>query len=124
MKNFIMHWTLFPSYDIINNGQCPLHICDHTHGHQRRKQMKLRDDFITQNIDDVQFLVPLSSKGFSGIVKSNPTAAFIVDCLKKETTVKQITEKLCAKYNVTEEKAAEDVKTIIGKLRGIGAIVG
>lgn len=86
--------------------------------------MKLRDDFITQNIDDVQFLVPLSSKGFSGIVKSNPTAAFIVDCLKKETTVKQITEKLCAKYDVTEEKAAEDVKTIIGKLRGIGALVG
>ena len=38
--------------------------------------------------------------------------------------MKQITEKLCAKYNVTEEKAAEDVKTIIGKLRGIGAIVG
>ena len=43
--------------------------------------MKLKDDFITQMIEGTQFLVPLGGEAFNGIVRSNKTAAFIVDCL-------------------------------------------
>ena len=52
--------------------------------------MKLKDDFITQDIDDTQFLVPIGAEAFQGLVRSNKTAAFIVDCLKEETTPEDI----------------------------------
>ena len=41
--------------------------------------MKLKPDFITQNIEDTQFLIAIGGEAFSGIVRSNKTAAFIVD---------------------------------------------
>ena len=54
--------------------------------------MKLRPDYLTQDIDDVQFLVPVGAGTFNGLIRSNKTAAFIVNCLKKETTKEQIVE--------------------------------
>ena len=41
--------------------------------------MKLKDSFITQDIDGAQFMVTVGEASFTGIVKSNKTAAFIVD---------------------------------------------
>ena len=85
--------------------------------------MKLKSDFITQGIDDTQFLVPVGAESFQGIVRSNKTAAFIVDCLREETTEEAIIAKLLEKYDVSEERAGADVRAIVEKLRGIGAIV-
>ena len=48
--------------------------------------MKLKSDFITQTIDGTQFLVSIGAESFQGIARSNKTWAFIVDCLKEETT--------------------------------------
>ena len=48
--------------------------------------MKLKSSFVTQTIEDTQFLVPLGSEKFHGIVRNNATAAFIVDQLKNDTT--------------------------------------
>ena len=61
--------------------------------------MKLKPDFITQNIDSTQFLVPIGAGSFQGIVRSNKTAAFIVDCLKEETTEEAIIDVMCKKYD-------------------------
>ena len=52
--------------------------------------MKLKDSFMTQEVDDVQFLVPLGQEDFRGLVRSNPTAAFSVNCLGQETTAEEI----------------------------------
>ena len=85
--------------------------------------MKLKDDFITQTIDDVQFLVPVGGEAFSGVARSNETAAFIVDCLKEETTEEKIVDAMCAKYDAPRETIAADVKEILDVLRGINALV-
>ena len=85
--------------------------------------MKLKDDFITQTIDDVQFLVPVGGESFSGVARSNETAAFIVDCLKEETTEEKIVDAMCAKYDAPRETIAADVKEILDVLRGINALV-
>ena len=53
---------------------------------------------------------------------SNKTAAFIVDCLKEETTKEQIVDAMCAKYDAPSETISEDVQEILDKLNGIGAI--
>lgn len=59
---------------------------------------------------------------FSGIVRSNPTAAFILNCLAEETTEAEIVAKLLAKYDAPEAMIAEDVRKILDTLRGIGAL--
>ena len=84
--------------------------------------MKLKTDFITQDIDDTQFLVPVGAEAFSGIVRSNKTAAFIVDCLKEDTTEEKIVDAMCAKYDAPRAEIAADVKEIISTLRGINAL--
>ena len=47
--------------------------------------MKLKDTFVTQEMDGEQIMVEAGG-GFAGMVRSNATAAFIVDQLKTETT--------------------------------------
>ncbi len=86
--------------------------------------MKLKKDFITHEIDGTQFLVPVGGEAFSGLVRSNKTAAFIVDCLKEETTADEIVDKMCAKYDAPRATIAADVAAVIENLRGIHAIEG
>ncbi len=84
--------------------------------------MKLKDTFITQDIDGTQFMVAVGETSFTGIVKSNKTAAFIVDRLKEETTKAQIVDAMCAKYDAPRDRIEADVETVLNKLRGIGAL--
>ena len=83
--------------------------------------MKLKDNFITHETDGEQIMVAADGS-FAGMVRSNATAAFIVDCLKTETTETEILDKMLAKYDGDKNVMAEDIKVIIGKLRKIGAI--
>ena len=84
--------------------------------------MKLKPDFITQTIDNTQFLVPIGAESFQGIVRSNKTAAFIVDCLKEETTEEAIVDAMCKKYDAPRDVIAADVKNILNTLRRINAL--
>ena len=51
--------------------------------------MRLKDTFITHDSDGEQVLIDVTSS-FAGLVRSNKTAAFIVECLKTDTTKEQI----------------------------------
>ena len=84
--------------------------------------MKLKSDFIVQDIDDTQFLVPLGHEAFNGIVRSNKTAAFIVNCLKEETSKDRIVDAMCAEYDAPRETIAADVDEILETLRSIHAL--
>ena len=84
--------------------------------------MKLKTNFVTQEIEGVQFLVPLGGEGFHGMVRSNKTAAFIVDCLKEETTPEQIVDAMCRQFDAPREIIAADVAGILEKLRSIHAL--
>jgi len=84
--------------------------------------MKLKADFITQTIDDTQFLVPVGDGDFRGVVRSNKTAAFIVDCLREETSSAAIVDALCRKYDAPRETVAADVAKALDTLRRVGAL--
>ena len=86
--------------------------------------MKLKQGFFTTEYQGKQLLMAsgAAAAGFQGIVRSNATAAFIVDCLKQETTEADIVSALLETYDVTEEIAARDVRKIVEKLNGIGAL--
>ena len=84
--------------------------------------MRLKNDFIAKEIDGVQYLVPVGAEQFSGMLRNNKTAAFIVDCLKEETTEEAVVDAMCEKYDAPREKIAEDVKGILSILRSVGAL--
>ena len=69
-----------------------------------------------------QIMVSVGDTKFAGLVRSNKTAAFIVDCLKSETTKDAIVEAMAEKYDAPKDILAKDVEGIIAKLRSIGAL--
>lgn len=86
--------------------------------------MKLKDGFITYETDGEQIMVAAGSSAdiFHGLVRSNETAAFIVDALKEETTVDKIVDSLEKNYDAPRSVIERDTQSIIKKLRLIGAI--
>ena len=86
--------------------------------------MKLKKGFVTYETDGQQLMVAAgpASKLFHGMVKSNSTAAFIIDRLKKDTTAEKIADALCENYDVSKEIALRDTNAVIDKLRSIGAV--
>lgn len=60
--------------------------------------MKLKDTFVTQEMDVEQVMVEADG-GFAGMVRSNATAAFIIDQLKTETTKEAILDAMEKKYD-------------------------
>jgi hypothetical protein len=84
--------------------------------------MKLNEEFVTHVMGDEQILVAVGSAKFSGLVRSNPTAAFIVDCLQEETTREAVIAKMQEKYDAPVNVLAADVDMVLGKLRSINAL--
>ena len=77
--------------------------------------MRLKDTFITHDSDGEQVLIDVTSS-FAGLVRSNRTAAFIVECLKEDTTQEKIVEAMFEKYDAPKDVLAKDVSEVIGKL--------
>ncbi len=83
--------------------------------------MKLKESFITHKNKDDYMMIDASGK-FAGIIHSNATAAFIIECLKTETTEDEILEKMIAKYDADKNIMADNVREIIDKLKKIEAV--
>ena len=83
--------------------------------------MKLKDTYITHDSDGEQILLDTSSS-FAGLIRNNKTAAFIVECLKEDTTQEKIVEAMFEKYDAPKDVLAKDVSEVIEKLRKVGAL--
>lgn len=83
--------------------------------------MKLKDTFITHMSNGEQILVDASGK-FSGLIRNNESAAFIVDCLKQETTVEEIADKMYEEYDAPREVLEKAVNDVVSSLKKAGAI--
>lgn len=84
--------------------------------------MKLKEGFITREMDGEQIMIAVGNVKFAGLVRSNETAAFIVDSLKTETTKEEIVQKMLAQYDASRSEVSESVDRIVEKLKSIGAI--
>ncbi|MBP5433100.1 PqqD family protein [Ruminococcus sp.] len=84
--------------------------------------MKLNKGFITHDDGSEKLLVSTGTSKFSGLVRSNETAGFIIGCLENDTTEAEIVAKMQKKYDGPKEAMERDVKNIIAQLRKIGAI--
>lgn len=84
--------------------------------------MKLKSSFISHEIDGKQVMIDLDKGGFKGIVRSNATAAFIIDQLKTETTRDEILSKMAERYDAPRDVMGRDLDAVLTRLKGIGAL--
>ena len=84
--------------------------------------MKLKDGFITHESEGEHITVSAGGSAFNGLIRSNKTAGFIVECLKEDTTEEAIVEKMLTLYDAPRQVIASDVAKILADLREIGVL--
>jgi len=84
--------------------------------------MRIKNIFEMEIVDGRHFMVCLDSSIFCGMIELNETAAFIVDCLKTDMSITELSKKLSTAYEVDEQAAIEGIEQIILQLKEICAI--
>lgn len=81
--------------------------------------MKLKNGIVTNSIDGESFAIATgdAAKEFNGLIKNNPTAAFIFELLKTDQTEDSIVDSMLEKYEVDEPTVRADVKELIDLLK-------
>ena len=84
--------------------------------------MKLKDGFITYDSGDHQILVSAGGQDFAGLVRSNESAAFIINALKENTSRDRVIQTVVDHYGIDRDIASKDVDKVLRQLRRIGAL--
>lgn len=86
--------------------------------------MKIKKGFVKRNIAGSEIVVPVgkTASEFNGMITLNESGAFFWDCMAEETTAEDVVAKVLEVYEVTPEKAAEDVNKFISMLRENGLL--
>ncbi len=86
--------------------------------------MKIKPGFILREVNGMQVAVAVGDRAleFNGIITLNDTGAFIWECLEKETTQEEITDKMLQAYDTDFETASAGVEKILLKLREAGIL--
>lgn len=84
--------------------------------------MKLKNIFVSDTLGDEKILVSTNDNIFNGLIRTNETASFIIDCLYVDTTFDEIVDKVVKRYDVTEQKARYSVQNIISQFKGINVL--
>lgn len=84
--------------------------------------MKLNENFLIHNMNGETLLIPTAEAPFHGLGQGNATVGIILNCLTEDTSEEKIVDALAAEFVGSREEMAEDVRSVIAKLRAIGAI--
>lgn len=81
--------------------------------------MKLKEGIITNSIDGESFAIATgkAAKDFNGLIKNNPTAAYIFELLKEEQTEDSLVAAMLEKYDVDDATVRADVKELVALLK-------
>lgn len=82
--------------------------------------MKIKEDFILRKVADSYVVVPVNnmSLDFNGIINLNETGAFLFELLQNGADREELISKLLDEYEVTEQKAENDIDLFIEKVKG------
>lgn len=81
--------------------------------------MKIKGDFVIKAMAGSTVVIPVGAQvmDFNGMLKLNDTGAFLFSNLKTDTTYEVLVNKLLEEYDVTQEKAEQDVTAFVNKLK-------
>lgn len=88
--------------------------------------MKLKNGIVTNTIDGESFAIATgkAAKDFHGLVRNNPSAAFIFELLKTDQTEDSIVSAMLEKYDVDKSTVRADVKELLDLLESNNLIEG
>lgn len=86
--------------------------------------MKLKEGIVTNSIDGESFAIATgkAAKNFNGLIKNNPTSAFVFELLKTEQSEDSIVNAMLEKYEVDEKTVRADIKELLALLKSKGLI--
>lgn len=88
--------------------------------------MRLKEEYILYDARENEMIAVATGKeanNFKGLIRTNETASFIMNCLKEETTVEEILNKMQEEYAGDKELMLKDIEVVLDKLRQINALV-
>jgi len=70
--------------------------------------MKIREDFILQQVNDGYFAVAIgeASEEFNGMIKINAAGKYLWDEMQNDITEDELVSKMCARYDDLDEATA------------------
>ena len=84
--------------------------------------MRLKKEFVTVPEGDSAITVSTDTSLFSGMMRSNKTAAYIISCMQDDISLDEICLRVKNKYDVDDQTVRNDVENIVEQLRAIDAI--
>lgn len=86
--------------------------------------MRRNPDYLLRNVADSDVLVPVgAAASFGGMISLNAVGCYIWELLEVEQTAESLADALTQRYEVTYEKALEDVQRFVSLLESAGAVV-
>lgn len=88
--------------------------------------MKFNTDYVIKKVGDEALLVRQSKKSvdYSKVITLNPTSLLIVEGAMNNLSIDDITEKMVAEYDVSKEKAKQDIIVTINQLKTLNIVYG
>ena len=86
--------------------------------------MKLKDEYLSYDSGSEHLLVAAGRKKdqFHGLVRANESAALVIGCLKQETTLDKIVDRMADTYDASREVLKRDAQKVVETLRGLGML--
>lgn len=87
--------------------------------------MKRNPDFLLREVAGKQVVVPVGSAAgkFPGMLTLNATGAYLWQLLEQEQSRDSLAQAVCARYEVSPERALADIDAFIENLLPTGAII-
>ncbi len=85
--------------------------------------MKISKQFLLRNVAGRNVIVPVGSAvlDFNAMITVNETGAFLFSLLQEnDMTEEQLVDAITAEYDVSKEKAADDIKAFCEKIVAAG----
>ena len=84
--------------------------------------MKIKEGYLLKEVAGNHVVIPVGTVSFNGMLNLNETGVLIWKKLEKGCDESDLVAAFLAEYDVTEERAKEDISVFIEKLRKAGIL--
>lgn len=85
--------------------------------------MRIKDGLVVSKVMDDYVVMANNPDIFKGMLKLNETGYFIFEAMKDDVDFEDIVENLINEYDVSKDKAEEDIKIILKSFDDAGLII-
>ncbi len=84
--------------------------------------MKIKEGFLLKEVAGTHVIVPVGNVSFNSMITLNGTGLFICEKLMKGADENELLRDFLQEYEVSEEKAAADIKKFLESLKKAGLL--